>query len=207
MAGLLELKPGIPMLPPEARLVPAADYAAMIETEEVLAEARRQAAAIEAEARRAYEAEKARGYADGQAEAAAETAAQQLEVISRTVSWFEAVEGRMVEVVTAAVRKILGELDEGSLIQHVVHESMRTMRNQRQVTVRVAPDAVAEVQHRLTTIMADYAGVSFVEVTADARLRRGGCILESELGVVDASVDVQLEALSRALRSAFSRTL
>jgi type III secretion protein L len=84
---------------------------------------------------------------------------------------------------------------------------MRTMRNQRQVTVRVAPEAVAEVQQRLTDIMADYPGITFVEVAADARLRRGGCILESELGVVDASLDVQLEALSRALRSAFSRTL
>ena len=207
MAGLLELKPGMPMLPPEARLVSAADYAAMIEAEDVLAEARHQAASIEAEARRAYEAEKARGYADGQADAAAQTAAQQLEVISRTVAWFEAVEGRMVEVVGAAVRKILGEMDAGELIRHVVHEAMRTMRNQRQVTVRVAPEAVAEVQQRLTDIMADYPGITFVEVAADARLRRGGCILESELGVVDASLDVQLEALSRALRSAFSRTL
>ena len=75
------------------------------------------------------------------------------------------------------------------------------------MTEAVAPESVAEVQGRLADIMADYSGISFVEVQADTRLRRGGCILESELGVVDASLDVQLEALSRALRSAFSRTL
>jgi type III secretion protein L len=53
--------------------------------------------------------------------------------------------------------------------------------------------------------MADYAGISFVDVAGDARLRAGGCILESELGIVDASIDVQLDALRRALAKAFER--
>lgn len=207
MAGLLELRSGLAAFPPEARLVKAPEYAAVVEAERVLEEARARAAAIEAEARAAYEAEKARGYADGLAEAAAEAVEQQIETVGRTVAWFGTVEARMVEVVTAALRKVLGELDEGELVRRVVHAAMRTMRNQRQVVVRVAPEAVAEVQGRLTEIMADYAGISFVEVQADGRLRRGGCILESELGVVDASVEVQLEALSRALARAFSRNV
>lgn len=185
----------------------APEYAAVVEAERVLAEARVRAAALEAEARGAYDAERARGYADGLAEAAAGAAEQQLETVSRTVAWFGTVENRMVEVVGTALRKVLGELDEGELVRRVVHAAMRTMRNQRQVVVRVAPEAVAEVQSRLAEIMADYSGISFVEVQPDSRLRRGGCILESELGVVDASVEVQLTALSRALRRAFARTV
>lgn len=207
MAGLLELKHGTPVLPPKSRLVPAADYVAVVEADRVLEEAKAEAARVVAGAQDAYEAEKARGYTDGRAEAAAQAAEQQLEVIGKTVAWFEAVEARMVEVVTGAVRKILGEIEEGELTRRVVHEAMRTMRNQRQVTVRVAPEVVADVQGRLTAIMADYPGITFVEVAADSRLRRGGCILESELGTVDASVEVQLEALSRAMRLAFSRTV
>ncbi len=50
------------------------------------------------------------------------------------------------------------------------------------MTEAVAPESVAEVQGRLADIMADYAGISFIEVQADTRLRRGGCILESEFG-------------------------
>jgi type III secretion protein L len=145
--------------------------------------------------------------AEAAAEAAAQAAAQQLEVVSRTVAWFGEVESRMVEVVAAAVRRIVGEIEEGELVCRIVHEAMRTMRNQRQVTVRVAPEAVDDVQRQLTGIMADYPGITFVEVTADSRLRRGGCILESELGTVDASVEVQLEALARALQRAFSHTV
>ena len=41
----------------------------------------------------------------------------------------------------------------------------------------------------------------FLDVVPDARLERGSCLLESELGVVDASLETQLKALENALRS------
>jgi len=41
----------------------------------------------------------------------------------------------------------------------------------------------------------------FLDVVPDARLERGACLLESELGVVDASLETQLKALENALRS------
>lgn len=207
MAGLVELKAGLAQLPPERRLVKAEEYAALVEAAAVLAEAQARAAAIAAEAKAAYAAERERGYADGRAEAAMEAAEQQLETLSRTIAWFEQVELEMVEVVIAALQKILGEMDPGELVRRVVHQALRTMRNQRQVTLRVAPEVVDAVQLHLREIMADYPGISFVEVTADSRLRAGGCILESELGVVEATVEVQLDALRRALRRAFVRTV
>ena len=41
----------------------------------------------------------------------------------------------------------------------------------------------------------------FLDVVPDASLERGACLLESELGVVDASLETQLKALENALRS------
>ena len=41
----------------------------------------------------------------------------------------------------------------------------------------------------------------FLDVVPDARLERGAGLLESELGVVDASLETQLKALENALRS------
>ena len=40
-----------------------------------------------------------------------------------------------------------------------------------------------------------------LEVVADHRLKGGGCVLETELGIVDASVELQLQALEKALKS------
>jgi type III secretion protein L len=205
MAGLLRLTHGDVTLAPECRVLRAEDYQAWVEGADFLQAAKAHAAEIEAQARSAYEAEKERGYADGMAAAAAEAARQKLETVSTTLAWMEGVEGQMAELVLQATEKILGELDDAELIGRVVHSAMRVMRNQKQVTLRVMPELVEPVRQQIARIMEGYPGVSFVEVAADARLRRGGCILESELGIVDASVDVQLDALRRALRGAFKR--
>ena len=41
-----------------------------------------------------------------------------------------------------------------------------------------------------------------VTVVEDPRLERGGCMLESDLGALDVSVDAQIEEVARALLGA-----
>jgi type III secretion protein L len=205
MASLLRLTRGEVAFAPEARVIRAADYAAWIEGAAFLEAAKAQAAEIARQAGAAYEAEKARGYADGRAEAAAAAAEHQIEAVAKLVDWLDRVETQMADLVVQATEKILGALDDEELLKRVVHNALKVMRTQRQVTLRVAPEMVGTVQRHLVEIMAGYEGVTFVDVSPDARLGRGGCILESELGIVDASVEVQLAALRRALQRAFHR--
>ncbi len=205
MAGLLRLIHGDVTLAPDSRVVRAEDYQAWVEGADFLQAAKSHAAEIEAEAKLAYESEKQRGYADGLAEAAAKAVEQQFEMVTATVAWYERVERQMAELVIQCTEKLLGDLDDVELVGRVVHNAMRVMRNQKQVTLRVTPELVEPVRRQIAQIMEGYPGVSFVEVAPDARLRRGGCILESELGIVDASVEVQLDALRHALKRAFQR--
>jgi type III secretion protein L len=205
MAGLLRLTHGDVTLAPDSRVVRAEDYQAWVEGADFLQAAKSHAAEIEVAARAAYDSEKQRGYADGLAAAAVKAAEQQFETVTSTVSWYAQVEGKMAELVIQATEKILGELEDTELIRRVVHNAMRVMRNQKQVTLRVMPELVEPVKKQIAQIMEGYPGVSFVEVAADARLRRNGCILESELGIVDASVEIQLDALRHALKRAFTR--
>lgn len=205
MAGLLRLIHGDVTLAPDSRVVRAEDYQAWVEGADFLQAAKAHAEEIEAEAKLAYESEKRRGYEDGMAAAAVKAAEQQFEMVTATVAWYERVEAQMAELVIQCTEKLLGDLDDVQLVTRVVHSAMRVMRNQKQVTLRVMPELVEPVRKQIAEIMAGYPGVSFVEVAADPRLRRGGCILESELGIVDASVDVQTEALRHALKRAFQR--
>lgn len=205
MAGLLRLGKGDVRIPPEQRVVRAQDYQAWVEGEAHVNAARQYAAQIEVEAREAYEAEKQRGYEDGRMEAAGQAADQMMETVARAVAYFEQIENDMTELVVQATAKILGEFNELELVKRVVQNALVVMRNQKQVILRAPPELVEGLQKQLGVIMADYTGISFVEVTPDSRLRRGGCILESELGIVEASVDVQLNALRRALHRAFKQ--
>ncbi|MDR1891243.1 MAG: hypothetical protein LBQ23_03675 [Puniceicoccales bacterium] len=47
--------------------------------------------------------------------------------------------------------------------------------------------------------------LEFLDIFADTHLQPGSCILETELGVIDASIPVQLAAIENALSKAKSR--
>ena len=67
--------------------------------------------------------------------------------------------------------------------------------------MRVSTDVEAEVRERVGEVLSGNGGVSFLEVVGDERIGKGGCLLESEAGVVDASIQQQLEALEGALNA------
>ena len=68
------------------------------------------------------------------------------------------------------------------------------MRGEQKVTVRVSPADEPAVSKALAAMTSG----SYLNVVADPRLKRDSCILESDLGVIDASLETQLKALERA---------
>lgn len=190
-------------LDPAARVLRAADHAALVQAQAVLDEAHAQAEAILAGAREAFEAERRRGYEDGKQEALLDQAEKMIETVSRTVDYFAGVENEMVDLVMAAVRKVVDGFDDREKVMVVVRNALAVVRNQKQMTLRLHPDDIEVVRTGINDILATYPGVGYLDLLADARLTPGACILESEIGMVEASLEGQIEAV----RKAFQRTL
>lgn len=187
---------------PGTRLLRAEEYSRLIEAGELLAAARDRAEAIRAEAEEAYEARRREGYDDGVMEGRMEQAEKMMETAMQAVEYIENIEETLVGVVTSAVRKIIGELDEKERIVRVVRTALVAVRSQQKVLIRVCPADEAAVRDALSAMIASApGGVSFLDVSADPRMKPGDCILESELGVVDAGLETQLKALENALAS------
>ncbi len=184
------------------RVLKAEDAAALLEANALLDAARERVADMERKAREAYERRREEGYRDGQEEGRLEHAEKVLETVLSSVEYIEGIEATLVNVVTAAVRKVIGEIDENERIVRIVRNALVTVRNQQRVTIRVAPADEKAVSAALASMLASVPGsASFLDVVPDARLERGACLLESELGVVDASLETQLKALENAFRS------
>jgi flagellar biosynthesis/type III secretory pathway protein FliH len=67
------------------------------------------------------------------------------------------------------------------------------------VVVRVHPDDLPVVE-ALRARIGERAGVTGgFTVTTDVEVGRGGCVVESELGRIDARVETKLAALARAV--------
>ena len=187
---------------PGTRLLRAEEYSRLLEAGELLAAARDRAEAIRAEAEEAYEARRREGYDDGVMEGRMEQAEKMMETAIQAVEYIENIEETLVGVVTSAVRKIIGELDEKERIVRVVRTALVAVRSQQKVLIRVCPADEAAVRDALSAMITSApGGVSFLDVSADPRMKPGDCILESELGVVDAGLETQLKALENALSS------
>ncbi|WP_323018742.1 HrpE/YscL family type III secretion apparatus protein [Castellaniella sp.] len=190
-------------LDPAARVLRAGDLAVLVQAQAVLDNAHAQADAILAGAQAAFEAERQRGYEDGKQEALLDQAEKMIETVGRTVDYFAGIENEMVDLVMAAVRKVVDGFDDQEKVMVVVRNALAVVRNQKQMTLRLHPDEIEIVRGRINDILAAYPGVGYLDLLADARLGRGACILESEIGMVEASLEGQIEAL----RGAFQRTL
>ena len=187
---------------PSGRVLKAAEVAEFVEANEVLEKARQRAEAITRQAEDAYEERRQEGYRDGQEEGRLEHAEKVLETVLSSVEYLEGLEQTIVEVVTSSIRKVIGELDEKEVIVRIVRNALTLVRNQQRVTIRVAPADEAAVSEALTIMtQAGPGGSSFLDVVADGRLERGACLLESELGVVDASLETQLKAFENAFHA------
>jgi type III secretion protein L len=182
-----------------ARLLKAEEWAIFCAAEELLRKAGEEAGRIKLEAGAAYAEEKRRGYADGQEEGRLELAEHMLDTVGKALDYLESLEGDMVTLVTEAIKKILGDLPHKDIVSGVVRKALSLAQSQRRVTLRVSVQDKPAVQEQLAALMREYASIEFAEVIDDARLKPGDCLLESELGVIDAGLATQIKAISNTL--------
>ena len=101
---------------------------------------------------------------------------------------------------TALARQVVrGELAERpQLVATVAQEALETLLlSARHITIRVHPDDhVLVAQGAADTLAARGA-----RLLADATIERGGCVVESDIGVVDASIETRWRRAAAALGS------
>lgn len=185
----------------DRRLVKATEVATAKSAAEIIAAAEAEAARIHEEAKAAYEDEKKRGYEKGLQDGKMEIAMQKLEQVDQSVAFMESVEGKMADVVMKALRSCVEEIGDNEMVVNIVRKTMKAViRTQRHVTLKVASEMVAVVKERITALRTDYPTVETFDVVEDPRLKGPACILETEAGVADASVETQLTAIERSLK-------
>jgi type III secretion protein L len=110
---------------------------------------------------------------------------------------------RIVNTVMQALQQILHQIDDRVLMEQLVRQVLGQARSRKDLRLRVAAEDFDRVNQWLPTVLKDYSEVDFVDVLKDPAAPAGTCVLESELGAIDASVDVQLAAIRRGLVNAF----
>ena len=190
----------------ERRVVKAADAATVRSAAEIVAAAEAEAARIREDAKAAFEEERKKGYEKGLQDGKLEISMQKLELVDSSVAFMESVEQKMAEVVMKALRAFVVEVGDEEMVVQIVRKTMNAViRTQRQVTLKVAPEMVEAVRSRVAEFRMAYPTVDTLDVVEDPRLKGAACILETEAGVADASVETQLAAIEKSLKKHIAR--
>ncbi|MDB4971194.1 MAG: putative flagellar assembly protein FliH [Myxococcales bacterium] len=183
-------------------IVDADVFDAKLEGDRLLSEARAQVERELAQAR--DEAERIRRKAEAEGRERGLAAVTELLVGARAAA-ARARAGATAELRTLAVRiaeKILGreiKSDPDAVID-VATAALRHAGEPRELLFRCAPEDLAALERGKPRLLERSRAAQAVRFVADERVARGGCIIETELGVVDARLSTQLDAIEKALR-------
>jgi len=198
---MLLIKKGDFVLQSDRRVVKAADVATVRSAAEIVAAAEAQAAQIREDAKVAYEEERKKGYDKGIADGKTEIAMQKLDLVDSSVAFMENVEEKMSDIVMKALRSCVIEIGDHEMVIQIVRKTMAAViRTQRHVTLKVPPEQVEAVRARVSELTATFPTIETFDVVEDPRLKGSSCLLETEAGVADASVESQLAAIERSLK-------
>lgn len=198
---MLLINKGDFVLQSDRRVVKAADVATVRSAAEIVAAAEAQAAQIREDAKAAYEEERKKGYDKGIADGKTEIAMQKLDLVDSSVAFMENVEEKMSDIVMKALKSCVTEIGDREMVIQIVRKTMAAViRTQRQVTLKVAPELVETVRARVSELTSTFPTIETFDVVEDPRLKGSSCVLETEAGVADASVESQLAAIERSLK-------
>ncbi|MFH1653837.1 MAG: FliH/SctL family protein [Pseudomonadota bacterium] len=169
---------------------------AQVEAEKIRAEAEKIKTGIES----AREKAKKEGFESGREEGLQVFTEKVIQLEREREAFFEEAQDEVMKLVMSIAEKIIGKLvlQHEGIIEVVVRQALERAIGDR-ITVRLNPDDYKEITDK---------GVGFGDIIdrtrrltfrEDESIERGGCVVETEVGTIDARLETQLKAIRKTL--------
>jgi flagellar biosynthesis/type III secretory pathway protein FliH len=106
----------------------------------------------------------------------------------------------LIKLAVRMAEKIIGDhlrADPATLVG-IVAEAMKSAGRQRSLTIQVHPDAAEMLRGRVEELRARVPSAREIWVEENVAVPPGGCIVQSEIGSIDAKLETQLRCLETA---------
>ena len=183
------------------KLVKNQIVSAQKEAARILQEAERGADEIRREAQTQAENLKAEAYSEGTENALVEFEQNLLEAREIREKVWRETEKDLLRLAVRLAEKIVGreiEKDDQTIVE-IVSTALQNARQQEKLTVRVNPKDLPTIEKKAENLAS--GRIRFIDFVADPRVESSGCLIESEVGTIDARLETQLRVLERALLS------
>src|SRR5262245_44029717 len=112
---------------------------------------------------------------------------------------FQNVEPQVVKLVFNIAEKVIGQqIKESDAILGVIRQALDAAIGQK-IVVRVNPSDYKKVKEHEAALLSKVESTKTISFKEDDAVKRGGCVVESEVGTIDAQLDTQVAAIKKAL--------
>lgn len=202
MAKFFSIKPVEAPLRADQKVLKAADYEQLVDYERMVFELQHRHRQREEIVSVALGRSIKRGLEQGRERANQEAAEKMVLFAGRVNDTLMMLEGELTELVTTAVRKVIHSFDAEERVKQAVLGGLELVRGSHKLLVRVHPQRQAAISEQLDAIPHRFTSL---EVVGDDQVAEDSCILESDLGIVNAGLEQQMQVIEQALRGQFSR--
>lgn len=114
----------------------------------------------------------------------------------------KATEKLIIPVALKAAKKIVGreiELSEKAVVDIVAHK-LKSVKQSKQVVIYVCPADQAKLETHRAELKALFERLESLSIRPNDDIKPGGCVIETEAGIINAQLDKQWEILERAFQ-------
>lgn len=187
------------------------------EAERIIEEARLQAEQIIADANKnadaVFEEAKQNGYYEGnekaqeemnikQAQLEVELDNKRKELEQEYNNLKESIEPELVEVITDVFRKVTGVVaeDNQEIILHLINDVIHNADGSRDYVIKVSPDDYKFLVNNQGKIYCAMSREVNIDIVEDATLERNQCMIETNTGIFNCSLDIELNNLIKNIK-------
>ncbi|MER8830545.1 FliH/SctL family protein [Mesorhizobium sp. M0870] len=200
MVALVQLTPASAGILGPGRILPAGSAQALVDAEQLLMQARREADALIGAARVSARVIEANAKEAGLAAAQAAIEARLTAIATDSLRVMAQNEEQIVNMGLQIARRIIETVEPVEAAVQIALRGLKFAGHKSLVRLRVAPSLLEAVRSRLDEILPRLTSRA-VDLIADARVNDAGCIIETDAGLVEATIESQLAAIESCLRS------
>ena len=185
----------------------------MDEAEEIVRKAREEAEQIQREARaQGFEQGRNEGYNTGMREAATivDAFTKLVEELSRIrEDFYRNAEEEMIHLVVSIARVVIGRDVERnpSLVRNIIDKAIEQVQSREELDIKINPEDLAEAEQFRPELAKKVMDIDKVSFKGDPLITRGGCMVESNIGSIDARLETQLESVRESFLQALRESV
>ncbi|HRW58387.1 MAG TPA: FliH/SctL family protein [Chlamydiales bacterium] len=188
---------------PGQKIIPEKEFSKLQTANAILKKVHQDVIEYKKEVAKEAEKTKQAAYEEGYIEGLAKLNAEMLKIEKILKEIEKSLEKKVLPIALKAAKKIVGEeiaINEKAIVS-IIKQAIQPVIKHHQITLYVNKEELAILQQHKNEILALLDQAKHFSIQARSDIQPGGCIIETEAGIINAQLDNQL----RALETAFER--